>query len=66
MTYEDGTKYEGSWKNGKKHGRGTFTDRSGKSKVRTWKNGFKVEKSAIYETELPKIVHPETLKKPKV
>jgi hypothetical protein len=32
MLYSDGTKYEGEWFQGKQHGRGVLTDRSGKKK----------------------------------
>ena len=38
-TYENGTKYEGSWKDGKEHGEGIFTDQKGKSKRGIWDNG---------------------------
>jgi len=31
FTYPNGEKYEGEWKNGKKHGHGTYTWSDGKS-----------------------------------
>jgi len=39
MTYPDGSKYTGQWKNGKRHGRGTFVDVAGIKHVGRWKDG---------------------------
>ena len=30
MKYSDGSTYEGYWREGKQHGKGTLTDRNGK------------------------------------
>jgi len=38
MTYANGNKYVGEWKNGKYHGQGTFTFPSGEKHVGKWKN----------------------------
>ena len=47
MTYPDGSKYQGEWKDGKPHGKGTYTFKSGDS-LRNgstyqgdWENGFR-------------------------
>ena len=39
LTYSDGDKYEGKWKDGKKHGQGTFTWSNGNKYVGEFKNG---------------------------
>jgi len=39
LTSTDGEKYEGKWKNGKKHGQGTMTWSSGGKYVGEWKDG---------------------------
>jgi hypothetical protein len=51
MHFEDGTKYEGGWKNDKKHGEGTFTDIYGKSKIRIWRKGIKLDKDDMFSVE---------------
>ena len=40
-TWIDGRVHSGHWKNGKPHGKGTFTDKDGKVKSGTWVNGDK-------------------------
>ena len=40
MTYSDGGKYEGKWKDGKEHGQGTFTFTDG----RKWAGEFRWNK----------------------
>lgn len=37
--WPDGKKYQGHWKNGKRHGSGTMTLPSGKVKRGQWRNG---------------------------
>ena len=39
-TYNDGDKYVGEWKNGKKHGQGTQTFPDGSKYVGEWKDGL--------------------------
>jgi hypothetical protein len=39
MTYPDGDKYVGEWKDGKGHGQGTYTWASGSKYVGEWKDG---------------------------
>ena len=34
----DGQKYEGAWKDNKRHGPGTFTDLDGSSEYQIWAN----------------------------
>ena len=41
MAYSDGAKYEGEWKDGKRHGQGTLTWSDGSSYVGEWNNGKK-------------------------
>ena len=41
--WENGTKYMGEWKDGKKHGHGTFTDNDGEKTVGRWENGYFIE-----------------------
>jgi len=36
-TWEDGTKYIGEWKDGKKHGQGTLTSHDGRKEVGVWR-----------------------------
>jgi hypothetical protein len=38
-SYKDGSKYEGQWKNDKKHGDGYGIDASGNRKKEKWNNG---------------------------
>ena len=38
-TYGNGYKYEGEWKDGKRHGQGTFTHPDGRKYVGEWKDG---------------------------
>ena len=38
MTFKNGTKYDGAWLNGKPHGEGVFTTKSGSLRGR-WENG---------------------------
>ena len=39
QTYQDGTKYVGEFKNGKRHGNGTMTYSSGMKYLGEWKDG---------------------------
>ena len=39
MTYPDGTYYEGKWKKGYKHGKGTLKKKNGKYVYGEWKMG---------------------------
>ena len=39
MLFEDGTKFDGEWKNNKQHGRGFFTDKNGQLKEGVWRTG---------------------------
>ena len=39
LTFPDGSKYEGEWKNGFMNGEGTFTWSDGKQKSGIWENG---------------------------
>jgi len=39
LTYPDGGKYVGEWKNGKKNGQGTFTDPYGNKYEGEYENG---------------------------
>ena len=41
MTYSDGAKYEGEWKDGNRHGQGTHTWSDGSSYEREWKDDKK-------------------------
>ena len=41
-TWADGAKYVGEFKNGKRHGKGTFTDVNGKSTSGRYENDKKV------------------------
>ena len=40
LTYSDGDKYEGEWKDGQKNGQGTFTWSNGRKYVGEFKNGI--------------------------
>merc|ERR1711972_999142 len=43
LTYsDDGSNYEGKWKDGKKHGRHIFTDSSGNKTTEFWNEGKQV------------------------
>ena len=39
MNYEDGSKYDGEWKEGKRYGKGTLTYEDGAKYVGEWKDG---------------------------
>ena len=41
MTYSDGAKYEGDWKDGKRHGQGTLTWTNGNMYEGEWKDNKK-------------------------
>ena len=39
LTFSDGSKYVGEWKDDKRHGQGTFTSAKGDKYVGEWKDG---------------------------
>ena len=41
MSYADGSKYYGDWKDDKINGKGIFSDVNGKKEEQVWKNGIK-------------------------
>jgi len=41
FTWENGSSYVGEWKDGKKHGQGTYTSHVGTKYVGEWKDGKK-------------------------
>ena len=49
MTFSDGTKYEGEWRNDKKDGRGTFTNPDGETFDTEWKDDFLLKSKIIEE-----------------
>jgi hypothetical protein len=41
-TYDNGDRYEGEWKNGERHGKGTMDYADGNKYTGTWVNGEKL------------------------
>ena len=41
LTFKNGTRYTGEWKNNRYHGQGTFTDSNGDTFTGEWKNGLR-------------------------
>ena len=48
MTYEDGSKYDGEWKEGKRYGKGTLIYEDGSKYEGEWKNGKKNGQGSIF------------------
>ena len=53
LVYNDGARYEGNFKNGKKNGQGTLTSASGKKQSGKWKDG-------VYLTSANTTTKPQT------
>lgn len=48
MTWEDGSKYEGEWKNGERHGKGTFYYTNGDKYIGDWVRDVQHGKGIYY------------------
>ena len=48
MTWKDGDRYDGEWRDGKMHGRGTMTYKNGGGYEGEWKDGKKHGRGTVY------------------
>ena len=46
-TWADGDAYEGEWKDGKRHGQGIYTHKSGKREKRVYENSKQISSKVI-------------------
>ena len=52
FTWADGSTYQGGWKDGKQHGIGFYTDKSGVKKKGQWLEGSRDEEWLHFEEEV--------------